>query len=77
MHETAAERERRLRQLSNYGNFGGGEFYWYDMDRIMTVYGQISEEMTNPCAEIVMTSSRLCTLGTNPLVKFNKFNFKF
>jgi len=71
MHETAAERERRLRQL------GGGEYYWYDMDRIMTVYGQISEEMTNPCAEIMMTSSGLCTLGTNPLVKFTKYKFKF
>lgn len=71
MHETAAERERRLRQL------GGGEYYWYDMGRIMTVYGQISEEMTNPCAEIMMTSSGLCTLGTNPLVKFTKYKFKF
>ena len=66
MHETAAERERRLRQLR------GGESYWYDMNRIMVVYGQ-----TNPCAEIVMTSSGRCTLGIKPLVKFTKFNFKF
>ena len=66
MHETAAERERRLaRQItinSWYGNLG---------DLV------IDNWWTNPCAEIVMTSSRLCTLGTNPLVKFNKFNFKF
>ncbi len=71
MHETEAE--RRLRQL------GGGEFYWYDMDRIMSVYGQISEEMTNPCVEISFefTPPTLCTLGGNPLVKFTKFKFKF
>lgn len=73
MHETEANRElmldfynqRRLRQLND-------EFYWYDVNRIVSVYGQ-----TNPCAEITMTSSGLCTLGTNQLVKFNKFNFKF
>jgi hypothetical protein len=73
MHETEAE--RRLRQL------GGGEFYWYDMDRIMSVYGQISDETfsANPCVEISFefTPPTLCTLGTNPLVKFTKFNFKF
>ncbi len=72
MHETEANRElmldfynqRRLRQL------GGGESHWYDMNIIMSAY-------SNPCVEITMTSSGLCTLGGNPLVKFNKFNFKF
>tara|TARA_R110002020_G_scaffold73616_3_gene188835 strand:+ start:685 stop:900 length:216 start_codon:yes stop_codon:yes gene_type:complete len=71
MHETAAERERRLRQL------GGGESLWLDMDRIFTVYRQISDEMTNPCAEIMIVTPHRCTLGDNPLIKFTKFKFNF
>ena len=63
MHETEAE--RRLRQL------GGGEFYWYDADRIMAVYGP------NPCEEIVLSPSSRCALGIKPLVKFTKFKFNF
>ena len=66
MHETEAERERRLRQL------GGGSELWFDSD-----YMSLYPELTNPCVEIIITSSQRCTLGTNPLVKFNKFNFKF
>jgi len=73
MHETEAERRLRL--------LGGGEYYWYDMDRIMTVYGQISEEMTNPCMEMDIVISlpqvHRCPLGSNPLVKFTKYKFKF
>ena len=72
MHETAAERERRLRQ-----QLGGGESLWFDMDGILTVYGQLSYEMTNPCAEIMIATPQQCTLGVDPLVKFTKYIFKF
>lgn len=34
-------------------------------------------ELTNPCAEIVLTSSQRCALGDKPLVKFTKFKFNF
>ena len=64
MHETAAERERRLRQIGSVSEL------W----RII----QHHPELTNPCVEITIDySNQRCTLGTNPLVKFNKFNFKF
>lgn len=71
MHETAAERERRLRQIR------GGSEIWFDSDYILSQWIIQYPELTNPCAEIVMTSSGLCTLGTNPLVKFTKFKFNF
>ena len=68
MGETAEERQRRLaRQItinSGYGNLG-------DLDLV------INNWCCNPCTEIMLTSSGLCTLGTNPLVKFTKFKFKF
>ena len=68
MHETAAERERLLRQIR------GGSEIWFDSDYILSLYS----ELTNPCVEITIDySNQLCTLGTNPLVKFTKFNFKF
>lgn len=80
MGETAEERARRLARMvinSTYGNIGGGSEFWYDADRIVAVHRQISEEMTNPCAEITIASSQRCTLGYNPLVKFTKFKFNF
>jgi len=71
MGETAEERRRRLaRQItinSCYGNLGGAE-WWGGSELVIN---------QNPCVEIVLTSSQRCTLGINPLVKFNKFNFKF
>ncbi len=71
MHETAAERERRLRQI------GGGSEIWNDSGYIMSQWISQYPEITNSCGEIVLTSSQRCALGDNPLVKFNKFNFKF
>ena len=71
MHETAAERERRLRQI------GGGSEIWNDsgwlMPRLIFQY----PELTNPCAEIMITSSQRCTLGVNPLIKYTKYKFNF
>ena len=71
MEETAEERQRRLvRKItinSWYGNLG-------DL--------AINDWWFNPCAEVMLTPSHLCMLkqsqlGTNPLVKFTKFKFKF
>jgi hypothetical protein len=72
MHETAAERERRLaRQItinSCYGTLGGAE-WWGGSELVIN---------QNPCVEIMIDYlNQRCTLGINPLVKFNKFNFKF
>ena len=65
MGETAEERQRRLaRQItinSGYGILGLGDLV-------------INNLWVNPCAEIMLTPSQL---GTNPLVKFTKFKFKF
>lgn len=74
MHETAAERERRLRQL------GGGERWhhtsWYDMNMSMWDFDE-----TNPCREMDIVISlpqvHRCVLGNNPLVKFTKYKFNF
>ena len=71
MHETAAERERLLRQIR------GGSELWFDSDYILSQWIIQYPGLSNPCTEIVMSPSGLCTLGTNPLVKFTKFNFKF
>ena len=65
MGETAEERQRRLaRQItinSGYGILGLGDLV-------------INNLWVNPCAEIMLTPSHL---GTNQLVKFTKFKFKF
>ena len=69
MHETAEEGERRLRQI------GGGSEIWNDsgwsLPRLIFQY----PELTNPCAEITITSSG--TLGDNPLIKYNEYKFNF
>jgi hypothetical protein len=71
MHETAAERERRLaRQItinSWYGNLGGAE-WWGGSELVIN---------QSPCVEIVLTSSQRCTLGVDPLIKFTKYKFNF
>lgn len=77
MHETAEERERRLRQI------GGGSEIWNDADYLMSQW-----IIQNPCTpeevcnffthgEIVLTSSQRCTLGDNPLIKYNEYKFNF
>ncbi len=70
MHETAAERERRLRQL------GGGSDLWFATSYVFESMLPDFVE-TNPCEEIMITSSQRCILGTNPLIKFTKYKFKF
>ena len=85
MHETAAERERRLRQI------GGGSEIWNDSGYLISnKMHETTEErqlgikqwfetnyVTNPCAEIMITSSQRCTLGVNPLIKYTKYKFNF
>ena len=71
MNETAAERERRLRQI------GGGSELWNDSDYILSQWIIQYPELTNPCAEITIASSQRCVLGDNPLIKFTKFKFNF
>jgi len=70
MGETAEERQRRLATnmtINSWcGNLGGDD--WEVVRNWL---------LTNPCEEILMTSSQRLALGTNPLVKFNKFKFKF
>ncbi|GAG61230.1 unnamed protein product [marine sediment metagenome] len=81
--ETAEERERRLRQL--------GESIHEAMYRVW-VMGRMDFDFTslyptipyvnlevdiNPCAEIMITSSQRCTLGDNPLIKYNEYKFNF
>jgi len=44
---------------------------WARQITINSGYGNL---WNNPCAEIMLTPSQL---GTNPLVKFTKFKFKF
>jgi hypothetical protein len=73
MHETAAERERRLRQLDVtaeslwYGNLGGAE-WWGGSELVIN---------QNPCVEIPISYGNELTLGVDPLVKFTKYIFKF
>ena len=76
MHETAAERERRLRQL------GGGEPLW----QYLNADWCFDFDETNPCREldivirdivINLPQVHRCALGSNPLVKFTKYKFKF
>ena len=64
MHETAEERERRLRDL------------WFATSYVFESMLPDFVE-TNPCEEIMITSSQRCTLGSNPLIKFTKFKFNF
>lgn len=71
MHETAAERERRLRQI------GGGSEIWHDSDYLMPQWIIQYPEITNPCAEIMITSSQRCALQFNPLIKYTKYKFNF
>ena len=73
MHETAAERERRLRQQSIY--IGGGEPLWYDTSYIMSMWSDLG--VTNPCVEIPISYGNELTLGVDPLIKFTKYKFNF
>lgn len=76
MHETAAERERRLRQLGGGERWHHTSWYWYDMNMPMWDFDE-----TNPCREMDIVISlpqvHRCVLGSNPLVKFTKYKFKF
>ena len=77
MQETAAERERRLRQI------GGGSEIWNDSGYLMSQWYQPYHnqypEITNPCRDIVIDLPQIyrCTIGDNPLIKFTKFKFNF
>ena len=71
MHETAAERERRLRQI------GGGSEIWNNSGYLMSQWLIQYPEMTNSCAEIMIGTPQRCTLGVNPLIKYTKYKFNF
>ena len=68
MHETAEERQLGIKQ-------------WFDTNYLMSQwiiqYPDQYPEITNPCAEIMITSSQRCTLQFNPLIKYTKYKFNF
>lgn len=79
MRETAEERRRRLALRYGEPNRKNGIIKWYWDD----VYLHMDRRNWNPLVlratgqQIVLTSSQRCTLGDNPLIKYNEYKFNF
>ena len=81
MHETVEERERRLRQLYeplwDRGNYNRDTTYRIGQDLQDEVMVKWLD--TNPCRDIVIDLPQIyrCTIGVNPLIKYNEYKFNF